>query len=80
MVINMKALISTAEPRETGYRIAQVEKDENIFAVSSELFWVDCPVDTKADRAWYDPADQQIKDFPKPEVRLQPQTEGTQTL
>lgn len=76
----MKALISTIEPRETGYRVAQVEADENIFPVSPEMFWTDCPADLKADQKWYDPADQQFKDFPVPEPLPQPQTEGTQPL
>ncbi len=79
-MINMKALISTIEPRETGYRVAEVEEDENIFGVSPELFWTDCPVDLKADQKWYDPADQQFKDFPVPEPLPQPVTEGTQPL
>jgi len=76
----MKALISTTEPRESGYRVAQVEADENIFPVAPELFWTDCPDDLKADQKWYDPADQQFKDFPVPEPLPQPQTEGTQPL
>jgi hypothetical protein len=76
----MKALISTTEPRESGYRVAQVEADENIFPVSPELFWTDCPDDLKADQKWYDPTDQQFKDFPVPEPVQQPQTQGTQTL
>lgn len=81
MVINMKALISTIEPRETGYRVAQVETDNNIFSVSTELFWVDCPDALKADQKWYDPADGQFKYFPQPEpVGNQPSTEGTQEL
>lgn len=78
----MKALISTTELREAGYRVAQVEEDENTFPVSSDMFWVACSVDTKADQKWYDPADQQFKDFPTPdpEPKPQPQTEGTQSL
>jgi len=78
----MKALISTVEPRETGYRVAEVEENENIFPVSRELFWTDCPDGLKADEKWYDPEDQQFKDFPEPEPESlsQPLTEGTQPL
>jgi len=59
--MNMKALISTIEPRETGYRVAQVEQDANIFAVAEDLFWVDCADDIVQDLFWYDPTDQTIK-------------------
>lgn len=82
----MKALISTVEPRETGYRVAEVEEDENIFPVSQELFWTDCPADLVADQKWYDPVDQQFKDFPpppeppNPNPAAQPQTSGTQQV
>lgn len=61
----MKALISPIEPRETGYRVAQVEAQE--FGVAPPLFWVDCADTDKADQCWYDPADQTIKPFPEPE-------------
>lgn len=76
----MKALISTVEPRESGYRVAEVEEDGNIFPVSSGLFWTDCPDDLKADEKWYDPADQQFKNFSVPEPLPQLLTEGTQPL
>lgn len=65
--MNMKALISTSEPRETGYRVAQVEQDANIFPVASTLFWVDCADDVLADQFWFDPQDQTIKPVPVPE-------------
>lgn len=51
----MKALISTIEPRETGYRVAQVEPDDQIFPVAEDLFWIDCPDNIVADRFWFDP-------------------------
>ena len=77
----MKALISTIEPRESGYRVAQVEPDDKIFGVAPEMFWTDCADDLVADAKWYDPADQQFKDFPQPEPQPdQPTTSGTQTL
>jgi hypothetical protein len=61
----MKALISPNEPRETGYRVAEVEPQE--FEVAQPLFWVDCADDVIADQFWYDPADQTIKPVPQPE-------------
>lgn len=61
----MKALISPNEPRETGYRVAQVEQQE--FEVASPLFWVDCANNVVADQFWYDPSDQTIKPIPQPE-------------
>ena len=60
----MKALISPNEPRETGYRVAQVESQE--FEVAPPLFWVSCADDVVADQFWYDPSDQTIKPIPVP--------------
>ena len=77
----MKALISTIEPRESGYRVAQVEPDDKIFDVSPEMFWVSCADDVVQDQFWYDPSDQIIKPIPQPEPQPdQPTTSGTQTL
>lgn len=76
----MKALISTIEPRETGYRVAQVEQAENIFPVAEDLFWFDCADDVVADEFWYDPADQSIKPVPTPEPQTQPTVGGAETL
>ena len=59
-----KALISTVEPRESGYRVAQVEDAANIFETSPELIWVDCADDVVADQFWYDPHDKLIKANP----------------
>jgi hypothetical protein len=61
----MKALISTIEPRYTGYRVAQVVDDGIIFPVSTEMFWYDCASNVVADEYWYDPADQTIKPNPQ---------------
>jgi hypothetical protein len=60
----MKALISTVEPRYTGYRVAQVVDDGIIFPVSDEMFWFDCAADVMADQFWYDPIEQTIKPNP----------------
>lgn len=66
MVISMKALISSIEPIQTGYRVAQVEQDANIFPVAEGLFWVNCADDVVADRYWYDPSNQTINPVPVP--------------
>ena len=66
----MKALISSIEPRESGYRVAQVASDNETFEVAEGLFWVDCADDVVADRFYYEPNTKQIltipKDTPKP--------------
>ena len=59
-----KALISTVEPRESGYRVAQVEDAANVFEVAPNLMWVDCADDVVADQFWYDPQDKLIKANP----------------
>jgi hypothetical protein len=59
----MKALISTVEIRESGYRVAEVKPDDGIFPTYEDFFWVDCPNDLKADEKWYDPSDKQFKNF-----------------
>ena len=65
----MKALISSIEPRETGYRVAQVEEDDNIFPVAEPvMFWVNCTDNIIADKFWYDPLNESIKPIPVPVV------------
>ena len=59
-----KALISTVEPRESGYRVAQVEDAANVFEVAPSLFWVDCDDNVVADQFWYDPQDKLVKANP----------------
>lgn len=59
-----KALISKVEPRESGFRVAQVENASDIFEVGSGLEWVDCANDVVADQFWYDPQDKLIKANP----------------
>jgi hypothetical protein len=58
-----KALISPNEPRETGYRVAQVEPENQTFEVGSPLFWTECNDNVLADQFWYDPSDKLIKQF-----------------
>jgi hypothetical protein len=55
----MKALISTIEPRETGYRVAQVVEDGATFMLAEGMFWADFPDNLDSslvplDRYWYD--------------------------
>ena len=57
-----EALISPNEPRESGYRVAQVETQS--FEVGSPLFWTPCEDNVVADQFWYDPSDELIKPFP----------------
>jgi hypothetical protein len=78
MVINMKALIATNEPRETGYRVAQVDPQET-FKADMPLFWIDCSDEIVADHYWFNPENNQFVKFAEPEVQ-QPQTTGTQDL
>ena len=77
----MQALISPNESVETGYRVAQVEPDDQIFPVADPLFWTPCADDVVPDQFWYDPADDQIKPIPKPvPPEPQPIVDGAQTL
>lgn len=71
----MKALISPNEPRETGYRVAQVEPNDEVFEVAQPLFWVDCADDVVADQFWYDHETQTIKPVPEPEPEPEPEGE-----
>jgi hypothetical protein len=59
-----EALISPNEPRESGYRVAQVEPDGQTFEVGAPLFWTSCADDVVADQFWYDPSDSTIKPIP----------------
>jgi hypothetical protein len=61
-----KALISTVEPRESGYRVAQVEDAANIFEVADTLFWADCADNVLADQFWYNPDNQLIEPYIPP--------------
>jgi hypothetical protein len=68
----MKALISTTEPRQTGYRVAEVVADGATFPVAETMFWTDFPSNLDSalvpqDQYWYDPTDQTIKLIPQPE-------------
>ena len=71
-----KALISTTEPVESGFRVAQVEDKLCIFEVHESLFWVDCADDVTASSFYYDPATLSILLIPVPE--RSPTITGTQ--
>jgi hypothetical protein len=73
----MRALISTLEPRETGFRVAQVQSQD--FPVAAGLFWVDCSDDIVADQWYYDAAEQTFKEIPAIPI-IQPNTTGSQNL
>jgi hypothetical protein len=63
----MKALISPLEPRQNGYRVAQVSNDT--FEVANPLFWIDCDNNVVADHWYYDTTDEKIKqltEWPEP--------------
>lgn len=78
----MKALISPIEPRETGYRVAEVHPTG--FEVADPLYWVDCPDTTGADTHWFDPTTNGFALVPSmvqpTAAPAQPTTNGTQTL
>ena len=59
-----KALISTIEPRENGYRVAQVQTDT--FPVASAFKWVDCEDNIEADKYWYDDTNKTFNLIPEP--------------
>jgi len=79
------ALVCKNEPRETGYRVAEIV-DAIPFEPAPDHMWVECADDFVADSKWYDPADNTFKDFPIPEpipavaADGQPTTTGTQTI
>lgn len=80
--MHMKALVSKIEPRNTGYRVAQVEHDKNVFPVAANLEWINCPDNVIADQFWYDPADGSFKEYFIPvEISAdQPTVNGAQVL
>ena len=62
----MKALIASEETVSladgaTGIRLCEVQEDQNIFAVSDALFWVDCEKDVTPDTHYWDGKDITLK-------------------
>ena len=79
----MKALISSIEPVESGYRVAQVATDDMTFVVADVYFWIDCADNVVADRFYFEPASKQIILIPVPGITPapdQPVVKGMQTL
>jgi hypothetical protein len=75
------ALISSNEPRENGYRVAEVV--DQTFKVNPILFWVDCADEVVADVYYYDPVTQEIILIPvppPPPEPVQPTATGAQEL
>jgi len=60
------ALVSPNEPRESGYRVAQVEPDGQTFEVGAPLEWIPCPDNVVADQFWYDPVAKAFNAMPEP--------------
>lgn len=80
----MKALISTTEPRQTGYRVVEVVADNATFPVAKTMFWIDFPFNfdltfVSQDQYWYDSTEQTIKLVPQPEPNME-QILSTQDL
>jgi hypothetical protein len=78
------ALVCKNEPRETGYRCADVV-DTIPFEPAPNHMWVECVDDFIADSKWFDPSDNTFKDFPPPpqvdpNSADQPVTSGTQEI
>ena len=68
----MKALISSIEPRKTGYRVAQVTYDDQTFPLAETMWWVDFPPELDAEQVpmdayWFDPSDETIKPMQDPQ-------------
>lgn len=67
----MKALISPDEivyneitNEILGSRIAQIVSDNQIFEVAEPLFWVDCDIDIKEYKVYWDKTTETIKENP----------------
>jgi hypothetical protein len=61
--MSKQALISPNEPRETGYRVAQVVDDGQTFEVGG-CFWTACADEVVADQFWYNPNTKTIEPNP----------------
>ena len=62
----MKALIASEETVQlvdgtTGIRLCQVEEDQDVFAVSDALFWVDCEKDVMPETHYWNGKDITLK-------------------
>ena len=79
------ALVCKNEPREQGYRVAEIV-DAIPYEPAPDHMWVECADNLVADAKWFDPSDNTFKDFPLPPepiaapIENQPTTTGTQTI
>lgn len=60
------ALISPSEPRETGYRVAEVSAQA--FEVADPMFWVECDSAIAADSYWYASTTGEFHKLPDPPI------------
>lgn len=79
------ALVCKNEPREQGYRVAEIVDALPSFEPSPDHQWIECADDLVADVKWFDPSDNTYKDFPlppEPDLKSaeQPKTIGTQEI
>jgi hypothetical protein len=58
------ALISLVEPRQTGYRVAQVVDSTQTFATHENYIWVDCDNTIIKDKFYYVPEDGTFNEIP----------------
>ena len=82
------ALVCKNEPRENGYRVAEIV-DAIPYEPAPDHMWIECADDLVADAKWFDPANNTFNDFPLPPPPVvnvdlksadQPTTTGTQTI
>lgn len=69
------ALISPIEPREGGYRVAEVAAQS--FDVAPPLFWAECPDYVETDVYWYNPESSEfvLVPVPSPQSNVIPVTD-----
>ena len=73
-------LVCKNEPREQGYRCADVY-DVIPWDAAPDHMWVECPDDFTIDSKWFDPSDNTFKDFPPPPPPPEPnEAVGIQTI
>ena len=51
----MLALVSPLEPVSTGWRLAQIVDDVNVFPVAAPYFWAECPAEATCEHYVFDP-------------------------
>lgn len=76
------ALVTPQTSSYEGWRVAQVEPQDQTFPVGDPFFWTDCPDEAVADYWYYNTTTQtvlQIPPPPPPVAEIVPSS-GTQTL